>query len=843
MAKLRLIPWPWLLELAWPAARQHPWRQALAVVSIALGVALAFAVHLINASALAEFASAVRSVSGQPDLVLRGGAGGFDEALYARVAARPDVEIASPVVEVQTYALDAAGRRFALRVLGLDALVAAQLAPGLAPRPATPGAGPAALFAPDAVFVNASASQQLGASATLLKAQFGDHLLSLPLQGTIGADGPPLAVLDIADAQLRFARLGRLDSIEVRLRPGVDPAQWLASLDLPKGVRAARPDEAVQRISKLSSAYRVNLTALALVALFTGTFLVFSVLSLSVAQRLPHLALLGVLGLSATERLQLVLAETMLLGLIGSVLGLGLGTGMAALALQILGGDLGGGFFGSSSPQLQLDAGAAALYGGLGVAAALVGGYLPARWAQDMTPAQVLKGLGQQDASRHLSWLGPALLLLGAGLAQLPPWRGLPLAAYAAVAALLVGGILCVPEGVALLLRVMPKSRQPLALLALERARDQRHSATIAVAGVVVSLSLAVALTVMVASFRGSITQWLDTVLPAELYVRTATRSAANESAYLSPGFAQAARRVPGVARVETQRLVPVQLDPQRPAVVVIARPLDAIHPRLPLVGDLVPAHPSLPSVYVSEAMLTLYQARPGAVFKLPLLADQAPVQLWVRGVWRDYARQHGSVVIDAADYQKLSGDTRINDLALWLEPGASIDSVQAALRALLPDPSLLEFSSAREIREMSLKIFDRSFAVTYWLQAVAIAIGLFGIAASQSAQVLARRKEFGLLAHLGFTRGQVLTLVGMEGAVWTLVGTLLGLALGLLVSMVLVFVVNPQSFNWSMELHVPVWRLAALAGAVLLAGSSTGVLAGYGAGRRDLAQSVKEDW
>jgi putative ABC transport system permease protein len=286
-----------------------------------------------------------------------------------------------------------------------------------------------------------------------------------------------------------------------------------------------------------------------------------------------------------------------------------------------------------------------------------------------------------------------------------------------------------------------------------------------------------------------------------------------------------------------------VQLDPQRPAVVVIARPLDAALPRLPLVGSLLPAHKSLPSVYVSEAMLTLYQARPGTVFKLPLLAGQAPVPLWVRGVWRDYARQHGSIVIDAADFQKLSGDARINDLALWLEPGASMDVVQAALRELLPDPSLLEFSSAREIREMSLKIFDRSFAVTYWLQAVAIAIGLFGIAASHSAQVLARRKEFGLLAHLGFTRGQVLTLVGMEGAVWTLVGTLLGLALGLLVSMVLVFVVNPQSFNWSMELHVPAWRLAALAGAVLLAGSSTGVLAGRAAGQRDLAQSVKEDW
>lgn len=819
----------------------------MAIVSIALGVALAFAVHLINASALAEFASAVRSVNGQPDLVLRGAAGGFDEQLYARVAAHADVKLASPAIEVQTYVLDGAGQRFALRIIGLDPLLAAQLAPGLMPMPAAGRAhGPADMFAPDALYLNPAASAKLGAAAKTVKAQFGDQLLPLNIAGSVAAEGSPLAVMDIADAQLRFGRLGRLDSIDLRLQPGADQARLLQDLALPVGVRAAKPDEAVQRISNLSRAYRVNLTVLALVALFTGTFLVFSVLSLSVAQRLPQLALLGVLGLSSAERLQMILLETLVLGLIGSALGIALGTGLAAAALQMLGGDLGSGMLGGTQPQLQFSAWAALGYGSLGVLAALVGGYLPARWAQGMAPAQVLKGLGQSDvgdASRHLSWLGPVLLLLGAGLALLPPWHELPLAAYGAVAALLVGGILCVPEGVALLLRLCPKPRHALALLALERSRDQRHSATVAVAGVVVSLSLAVALTVMVGSFRGSIMLWLNTVLPAELYARTADRGAANDTAFLPPTFVEAASRLPGVTRIEAQRTLPLLLDPQRPSVALIAKPLDAIAPQLPLIGALVPAQPGLPSVYVSEAMVTLYQARPGASFRLPLRADQPPVEVWVRGVWRDYARQQGSVMMDAAEFIKLTGDTRSNDIALWLAPGAAMAPVQAGLRALLPDPSLIEFASAREIREMSLKIFDRSFAVTYWLQAVAIAIGLFGIAASHSAQVLARRKEFGLLAHLGVTKGQVLALVAMEGAVWTLVGTVLGLALGLLVSMVLVFVVNPQSFNWTMELHVPWARLAVLAAAVLLAGTVTGVIAGRSAARRDLAQSVKEDW
>ena len=141
--------------------------------------------------------------------------------------------------------------------------------------------------------------------------------------------------------------------------------------------------------------------------------------------------------------------------------------------------------------------------------------------------------------------------------------------------------------------------------------------------------------------------------------------------------------------------------------------------------------------------MVSLYGAAPGTRLQLPL-PDGRLREVFVRGVWRDYARQHGAITIDAADYQRLSGDTRINDLALWLRPGAELPQVQAALERLAGAPGLLDFASAVEVRAASLRIFDRSFVVTYWLQGVAIAIGLFGIAASFSAQVLARRKEFG---------------------------------------------------------------------------------------------------
>jgi putative ABC transport system permease protein len=249
----------------------------------------------------------------------------------------------------------------------------------------------------------------------------------------------------------------------------------------------------------------------------------------------------------------------------------------------------------------------------------------------------------------------------------------------------------------------------------------------------------------------------------------------------------------------------------------------------------------------VSEAIVDLYGAHPGQTLALPLRAGQPPVRAYVRGVWRDYARQQGAIILDSADYQRLTGDTRANDVALWLAPQVRTADVQIAIRhaaearGLAGD--LIEFAEPRQVREITLRIFDRSFAVTYWLQAVAIGIGLFGTAASFSAQVLARRKEFGLLSHLGFTRRQVLGIVGGEGLVLSSIGALLGLALGLMVSVVLVKVVNPQSFHWTMDLLAPWGRLALLCMGVVAAGTATALIAGRQAAGRDAIMAVKEDW
>ncbi|WP_159914282.1 FtsX-like permease family protein [Pantoea sp. 18069] len=853
----------------------HPWRTASALLAVVLGVALGFAVHVINASALDEFSRAVRSVQGQPDLELRAMQGALPERVYG-LAAREHQQVAqaAPWLEASVqawHARDSApddAKPVTLRLLGGDALQSGALAPALIPRLFT-GHDRLDLFAPDAVFLNAAALQALGlnearaAGAQLWwrlpapassDATTPARLVMVRIAGTVAASGPPLALMDIGAAQDLLQRWGEISRVDLLLAPDAHADRLLAQLRAapgwPPGVLASVPGNEQQRVAQMSRAYRVNLTVLALVALFTGAFLVFSVLSLSVARRAPQFALLAVLGLTARQRLALVLAESAVLGLLGSVGGIALGLGLAALALRLLGGDLGGGYFTGVQPALQWSGAGALVFAGLGLASTLAGGWWPARAAQSLPAAATLKGLGALQTPQAGARLPLLLLAASAALAWLPPIAGMALAAYVSVGLLLLGGMAALPWLLGRLLQRLPEfaRNRPLWLLAFERARRMRASASVAVGGVVASLSLAVALTIMVSSFRGSMAEWLDTALPAPAYVRAAGGMSQGDAGLRDARLVDAVRALPGVARAQPQRNASLSLASDQPAMALLVRPLQGAQAQaLPWLAPPLAVPPGLIAVHISEAAAQLHGLQPGqrwsALQSAFAQGGADPPAFFIAGIWRDYVRQFGAVAMDSADYQRLTGDTRVSEIALWPAAHADLAALQARIQALAPAHGPLEWVSSQGLRERSMRIFDRSFAVTYWLQAVAIAIGLFGIAASFSAQVLARRKEFGLLSHLGLTRRQILGVVAGEGAVWSALGAIAGTVLGLGVAVILVHVVNPQSFHWTMELRLPWLRLALLALAVTAAGTLAAWLAGRAAAGRDAVLAVKEDW
>ena len=833
----------WLLLGEW---RAHPLRAIAAIAAIALGVALGFAIDLINGAAFNEFSAAAKSLSGQSDLQVRGAQPLFDDSWYPVLAQHAGVRLANPVLEIDATV---PGQRGALKILGIDVFRAAQLAPDLIGIPANDA--PFDTLGDQTIFLSTAAQEWLQVKqGDTLQLQNGTAMVSLRVAGGLvrARPGQRLAVMDIAAAQWRFNRLGKISRIDLSLADGVSRDQFRAALSAEfasKLLITATSDQEA-RSANMSRAYRVNLNVLALVALFTGAFLVFSTQALSVLRRRAQFALLRVIGLSRRLLLRQILLEGGLLGALGSVVGLAVGYAMAAAALKYFGGDLGGGYFPGIRPSVQFDAVTATIFFVLGTGIALLGSLAPALEAARAQPAPALKSGSEDVALARLSTPWPALICMavGAVLTQLPPVAELPIFGYLAVAFLLIGTIALMPRCAAFVFTYLSKRLRTgvIGVLALARLANAPNQASIALGGVLSSFSLMVAMAIMVASFRVSVDDWLGQVLSADLYVRSA---ASGDTGALKPAEQQQLRALSGVQRVDFLRTMPLTLDPRRPAVILIARPIDVAAPErvLPLTEDVIAADKLAPGtmpVWVSEAIVDLYQYKVGQAVQLPVGATLETFV--VAGVWRDYGRQAGALQIRLEDYQRLTGDRDVNDAALALPSGADSAKVFAAIRAL-PFGATLELSDPREIRALSLRIFDRSFAVTYLLEIVAIIIGLFGVAATFSAQTFARIKEFGMLRHIGVTRRQVLLMLAAEGGLLTGLGIFIGFVLGWVISLVLIFIVNPQSFHWTMQLHMPWTMLISVALMLLISSAATAVLAGARAVAVDAVRAVREDW
>jgi putative ABC transport system permease protein len=822
------------------ALGQHRGRLALSVLAIALGVALGFAVALVNASAVGEFEGAMKTLSGSADLVVRGPRAGFDESLYPQIARDPDVVSASPVVEVDARI---EGRDQALRIYGIDVFRAAAITPALVPS----ARDPLDVLRPRHVFVTPAASSWLGVrEGDTLRVQAGLEAIALTVAGLAEAStGERYALMDIAAVQDAFARRGVVSRIDLRARPGApakDVRARIAAM-LPPGVSVAPPQESAATTTRMSRAYRVNLNVLALVALFTGALLVFSTQALSVVRRRAYLALLRTLGMTRASLARWLVAEGALVGVAGSVLGIAGGYALAYAVLHVIGADLGAGYFRGVAPRVVVDPVAASVFAAAGIVAAALGSLAPAREAARSAAAQALKAGDEQQAFARLRspWPGVASIAVGAALTLLPPVAGLPVFGYASIALLLVGTLLLLPRVTSASLSFARAPRSTPAAIALAQLRGAPGQAGVSLATIVASVSLMVSMAIMVASFRQSLDDWLLRVLPADVYLRAAS---AGDTAFLAPDEQGTIASIPGIARIAFLRVQNVSLDPSRPPVSLLARDLPQEDPgsALPLVGDAyVPRNGDPPPAWISEALADFTDLKPGAHIDVPM-AGTARTFI-VAGVWRDYARQQGAIVIARPTYVAMTGDRNATDVAVWLAPRTSVAQFRERLDAALPQAARISLATPGEIRALSLRIFDRTFAVTYALLAVAIVIGLTGLSSSFGALVLARRREFGMLRHLGMTRRQVAAMLATEGLAVSAIGLAIGLVLGFAMSLILVHVVNRQSFHWGMEIHMPWTSLGGLTAVLLVAAVATTVASARQAMSGDVVRAVREDW
>jgi putative ABC transport system permease protein len=821
--------------------REQPGRLCITVLAIALGVALGAAVFLVNTSALNEFGLATKRLVGESDIVIRGPRDGFAEQLYVELARDPAISVASPVLE-----LDAAlaGRGNTLKVLGLDLFRAAALQPALA---GDIGDNLFQLFKADSIYLSSSAASELHLQrGDSLQVIVGSTPKALRVIGILSQGSYPqtLGVMDVASAQWTFNAVGRLNRIDLRLAPGtdVDALRRELSTRLPAGVLAIAPQVERDRAVTVTRAYRVNLNMLALVALFTGAFLVFSTQSLSVLRRRHSLALLRALGMTRGELRRALLGEGISLGVAGSLIGVALGAVIAAAVLKFLTGDLGNGQLRAAGASLRAAPLAILAFFVIGTLVAGIGAWAPARNAANRPPARALKGGdGDYGVGARMSWqLGVLLLIIGSALAWLPPVAGLPLFGYAAIATLLFGAVLLVPAVTMKGLDLAPRTNRTVVDTAVAQLRENVGLSALSLASIIVSFSLMVAMAIMVYSFRESFDQWLGKLLPADLQMR---EPFGNDTAFWSTGDQTSIEALPGVSRVEFRRTRQLLLDPARAPVTLIARGDSDAHTaaELPLVQSAPQLVPHFRSAWISEALQDLYGYRIGDELSLPLTGRMQP--FLIAGVWRDYARLSGSVVIARSAYVTATGDRSANEGSIWLKAGADAAAVEKALRERLTPGDALEITTSTALHERSLQIFDRAFTVTYALEAIAVLIGLTGVSFAAGSTALARRAEFGMLRHIGMLRSQVVAMLASEGIVTSAFGVLYGLGLGVALSLVLVYVINRQSFNWSIDFAVPAWQLAFLSITLISAAALTAIWSGRAALSQDAVRAVREDW
>jgi putative ABC transport system permease protein len=836
----------WLICGRW---REQPGRLILSLFAVALGVALGLAIHIVNRSALSEFSDAIALVNGQAQRQVTSATGAFDDRVFDNVVQLPGIAAASPIIEATVDINDKK-----VKLIGLDLFRAAAITPELVFIAETlPSQSNDTLsgFSRDQIYLSAAAlgalQKKVGDVATLA---IGSVKHEFVIAGRLSQvpSGQVIATTDIANLQWRFAKagvewLGKISRIDLKMDESVDKKSTDDALSaLLKAeskshktqLRIDTPQAATQRMSNVSRAYRVNLAVLGTVALVVGGFLVFSTMALMAQRQIADAAVLSLLGLGASKIKQFMLAQGLAIGLIGSALGIAMGLVLANAFLALLGGDLGGGYFNGSTPRLSFTLVDLALFGGLGVGVSIAAAWPAANQLVRSTqnPTTVLSGMHLINQSGQIRSTSInqklALIAMCIGLAiialNLPAVYNLPLGGFAAMGLLLIAGIAVVPwltqGGANALLGSLGAKlwNKPALWLGAHRLGRYPHTVSTALAGIVASVALASAMAIMVHSFRDSVNTWLGNILPADLYIRS--------SAKLLPTDQERIRATPGLERADFLRAQDISMRDDLPKVALIGRSFQSknINEMLPLVG--ISSKPSaseknIIEVFGSEAMVDLYGWKQGTKIASPLGGDN----WFIAGIWRDYGRQHGAIVVSLENLSRLTGQASASDIAIWLSPGAAGDDVVKAIKGL-PQLGQAEARSSEAIRAISLKIFDRSFALTYVIEAIAILVAIFGVASTYAGEALSRKKEFGTLAHLGVQPNIVSLQIMFEAFLAISLAVVWGAIIGIALAWILVRRINPQSFHWSMDFAWPTTLLFFSALLLIVLGMSSALLA-----------------
>ncbi len=812
--------------------RRHPLQFLLSVLGVALGVAVVVAIDLANASAERAFALSSAALTGPATHEVVGGPQGVPEAEYARLRLMRRVRRSAPVVEAPVSRGDA-GKGAPLTLLGVDPIAEA----GLRTRFALGGdeAAFARLIAePRTTLLPAATARRLGARAgDTIALHYGRRSFSLRVIGLLPPRGPldgralrAVLLTDIATAQEVLGFEGRLTRIDLVL-PDAAAVQALRA-GLPPGLRLVGAQARSTSLEQMTRAFHLNLTAMSLLALLVGAFLIYNTMTFAVIRRFTEFGTLRALGVGGGQLVLQVELEAALIGLLGTGAGLLLGVSLADVLLGLVTRTINDLYYASSVSSVFLTPASFAKGAVLGVGATLAAALLPALEAGRIRPRAVMTRSAFEARVRRALPLvaGAGLVSMGAaGALLLWPTRSLVIA-FAALFGLMVGFALLVPLLAVLLLRPLRRfaaaSAGQLGNLAVRAIRASLSRTGVALAALTVAVSATAGVGMMIDSFRGTVQEWLADYLRADVFI--SPLEAAGREQVLSMADARAVRALPRVAYVSVGRRIDLQTEQGRIQLFALDIPRASFSGFRFKHGDPAAARRAFfegGAVIVSEPYAYRHDVGVGDRIVLPTPAG--PRRFAVAGVYYDYGSDQGYVTMARATYVRVWHDPAITSLGVYLAAGASADGMAARLRRLLPQAARLDIVSNRGLREASLAIFDRTFTITSVLRVLAIVVAVVGVLSALLAIQLERARELALMRAMGLTPGQLWALVMGESGILGLLAGVLALPLGALLSLVLVAVINRRSFGWTMQLHVDpglLGQTVALAvGAALLAG------------------------
>lgn len=818
----RLILRPMLREKA---------RSLLVLFAVALGVAVVLAIDLAGSAAAGSFHSSLETLAGDNNLEVTAD-GGVPESVVGDLTRLPWPIRVTPRIEDHATA---AATGETIPIIGIDLIAQAN----------DPDKGQLAIpsdasvfndiNSPDSIWTTRTLCDRIGAKVTLV---INDRKHAYTVRGLLPSSAQlsgDVVLMDIGAAQQATGKAGRIDRILLKVPDRSEPGQtgideWERRLRsvLPAGVQLSPQGSESASNRRMLAAFRWNLRILSYIALLVGAFLIYNTISVSVVRRRAEIGIVRALGAGRSAVLIAFLAEAAIFGVIGSLLALPLGRLLATGAVRVLSTTVNALYVSSSPGALALSWDSLLLAFIVGIGVAVASALAPAREAALVPPTEAM-ARGRREYAIRVERRRDAVLALilavaAAFASRVPPVEGKPIFGYIAALLLVAASALAIPALVTVLMPLLSAALRKLlgveALLAARSLSGSLRRTSVLIGTLSTAVAMMTSVGIMVGSFRQTVVTWMERQLPADLYLRPAGEPGGDRYPTIRPQLAAEISALPGVAAVGRFRAYHIQYQglPATLASVDVGPSqirqgtefLSGRSPRVVL-QQLAAGNNAI----VSEPFANKHKVHDGDVLTLPLGAYA--ISFRVIGTFYDYGEEAGIILLARSAMLRYLPDQAASNLAVYLQPGASLETVSAAIRKTAAGSDVLVFSN-REVRRQGIRTFDQTFAITYALEAVAILVAILGIAGALVSIVIDRRREFGLLRFLGAANSQVRRLILIEAGLIGIIANLVGLALGYVLSLILIYVINKQSFGWTIRFHWPVAILIAGLSAVYLA-------------------------